>query len=245
MLLSLVPSPTVRAQSTSPLGSQKRKPSLDTPNPETDSQAISDIRGSVPFLPFDNPVMMLALKATYLADDEPVLGLDLPEGKRAYPLRMVSWHHIINDTIGKRLIAMTYCKACNAGVASDSVVRGEPLTFSLYGFYKRSFVMLDRETKGLWYQLDGRALQGQWKTAVLKMLPIERMSWGRWKALHPNTQVLASSTTEFANYPSLTPSNSKNRSPVTVSTLLIIALTVCTGLLTLLSIQRRREERRG
>lgn len=71
--------------------------------------------------------MMLALKATYLADDEPVLGLDLPEGKRAYPLRMVSWHHIINDTIGKRLIAMTYCKACNAGVASDSVVRGSLL----------------------------------------------------------------------------------------------------------------------
>ncbi|MCX6381165.1 MAG: hypothetical protein NT023_17120, partial [Armatimonadetes bacterium] len=74
---------------------------------------------------------------------------------------------------------------------------------------------------------------------------IERMSWGRWKALHPNTQVLASNATEFANYPSLTPSNSKNRSPITVSTLLIIALTACAGLLTLLSIQRRREERRG
>ncbi len=53
-----------------------------------------------PFVPLDNPVMLSAQEMPSLNDNEQVLGLDHEGMARAYPLRMLWFHHIVNDTVG-------------------------------------------------------------------------------------------------------------------------------------------------
>ncbi len=205
-ILLLVPFPPLSAQPPPP----KNTSTSQTP---TDTSTVQDLRGRVPFLPYDYPNMVKASEVTYLPDNEPIVGLDYPEGRRAYPLRIVSWHHVINDSMGKRPIVITYCKACDSGVVFDPMVRGNLLHLALYGSYKGTIVMIDKETEGLWYQLDGSALQGKWRKASLKMLPMERMEWGKWKKLHPDTEVIGLSKDVFNQYPSLDPPTPQLKTP--------------------------------
>jgi hypothetical protein len=195
-----------------------------------DPQDVSDLRGKTPFQVLDNPEMIPTSDCTYLSDDEPILGLLVPEGKLAFPLRMVSWHHIINMVVSKRPVVITYCKACNAWIAFDAIVHKKTLTFSLFGYYKRSFVMYDRETESLWYQLDGAAIGDRWRSALLTMLPLIVTTWKQWKAQYPTSQVLASTHEVFATYmpmeSSQSPSKTSKWSWLTTGITLLLALGV-------------------
>lgn len=240
LLLFIKFAPLVLAQTASPTSSFTKAKGSSGFVSGVNPQDISDLRGRTPFLPLDAPEMVPATEANYLPDEELVLGLDLPEGKRAYPLRMVSWHHILNVLVGMRPILVTYCKACNAGIAFDSKAQGRSLTFSLYGYYQHSFVMFDRETEGLWYQLDGKSLQGKWKGSQLQMLPLVMTDWKRWKALHPSTLVLGSNPTQFATYPPMEASLSGKGASDSIRFSLGIALAGCMGALGLFTLRRRR-----
>lgn len=61
-----------------------------------------------PFVPLDNPEFVTAGQASYLSDDELVLGLYVEGEARAYPVRTVFYHHIVNDWVGGRPILVTY-----------------------------------------------------------------------------------------------------------------------------------------
>lgn len=65
-------------------------------------------KGRHEYVPLENPAFISAAQATYLADDELVLGLSFAGEERAYPLRLMTWHHIANDTVGQRPIAVTF-----------------------------------------------------------------------------------------------------------------------------------------
>lgn len=61
------------------------------------------------FVPLDNPAFVSAAGAPASVRDESfVLGLDWNGEARAYPLDMMWWHHIVNDTIGGDPVLVTY-----------------------------------------------------------------------------------------------------------------------------------------
>lgn len=72
--------------------------------------AIADqtISRRTPFVPLDNPQVITEREAAYLSDDELVLGLEWHGEARAYPVQMMTYHHIVNDTVGGRPILITY-----------------------------------------------------------------------------------------------------------------------------------------
>ena len=59
-------------------------------------------------MPLDNPVFLEASQATYLGDDELVLGLERNGEARAYPVRMMVYHHIVNDEVSGSPVLITY-----------------------------------------------------------------------------------------------------------------------------------------
>ena len=61
-----------------------------------------------PFVPLDDPQTLSVVEASYLDDDELVLGLEWNGEDRAYPVRMLTFHHIVNDTVAGRPILITY-----------------------------------------------------------------------------------------------------------------------------------------
>ncbi|MCP4423440.1 MAG: DUF3179 domain-containing protein, partial [Chloroflexi bacterium] len=125
-------------------------------------------------------------------DEEMVIALELNGDARAYPVRLLSLHEIVNDTIGGRPVTITWCPLCFSALAFDPVVDGRPLTFGVSGYlYKDNLVMYDHQTNTLWSQLVGQAIRGALRGEQLQALPLIMTSWGEWKKLHPDTRVLS------------------------------------------------------
>jgi len=144
-----------------------------------------DFRGV--FQALTDPAIVPAAQMTELGDDEEVLGVRLGGQSRAYPARFIAWHHIVNDTLGGRPVAVTYCSVCNSGVAYDPVVGGTRRIFNVFGLYRGVMAMVDPSTETVWSHLAGEALLGPDKGKTLAALPLVNTTWGEWKRLHPDT----------------------------------------------------------
>ena len=57
--------------------------------------------------------------AAWLGEEEPVIALSLGGESRAYPLQILTWHEIVNDTLGGVPVAVTFCPLCNSALAFD------------------------------------------------------------------------------------------------------------------------------
>lgn len=125
-------------------------------------------------------------------DDELIIALELNGETRAYPIRLLSLHEIVNDTIGGEPVIITWCPLCFSAIVFNPIVDGRPLTFGVSGFlYNDNLVMYDHQTNTLWSQLAGQAIRGALRGTQLPVFPSLMTSWGEWKALHPDTRVLS------------------------------------------------------
>lgn len=128
-----------------------------------------------------------------IEDREPVVTVEI-EGAvpRAYPIRYLTWHEIINDTAGGVPYAVTYCPLCNSAPTFDRRVEGQVLTFGVTGKLKDSnLIMYDRETESWWQQAIGEGIVGEFTGVELAQLPSWMESWAEFKARNPNGLVMA------------------------------------------------------
>ncbi|MCZ6675628.1 MAG: DUF3179 domain-containing protein [Candidatus Poribacteria bacterium] len=143
------------------------------------------------------PPSIPAAAADYLDDTDVVLGISVHGESRAYPLRILVVHEIVNDTLGGIPVLVTFCPECGTGIALDPVVDGQGLEFGVSGMlYKRNLLMYDRgsDTPGLWVQALGEAVVGPKTGTLLDLLPATQAHWSEWKAAHPDTTVLSRDT---------------------------------------------------
>jgi hypothetical protein len=142
--------------------------------------------------PIDDPQFIPVQDADeWLNDPEPVLVVDVDGDVRAYPIQIMMWHEIVNDTVGDLPLAVTYCPLCNSAISFVRVVRGVETTFGTSGsLYFANLVMYDRATESLWNQLDGRAVVGVLTGDVLEQYPSVTMAWVDLKETHPDAVVL-------------------------------------------------------
>jgi hypothetical protein len=130
-----------------------------------------------------------------------VLALEVNGEARAYPLQILMWHEIVNDTMGGKAVAVTYCPLCNSGLVFDRVVDGTTLDFGTSGkLYKSDLVMYDRQTHSLWAQMEGRAIVGERAGARLTLIPANTIAYEDWKAAYPNGKVLSRETGHQRSY---------------------------------------------
>jgi hypothetical protein len=131
----------------------------------------------------------------FLADREPVAVLELGRTARAYPLQILIWHEIVNDEIGGRPVAVTYCPLCNSTVAFSREVAGRTLDFGTTGMLRNSdLVMYDRQTESWWQQITADAVVGELTGERLEVLPSQLLSWAEFRRLHPDGEVLSRDT---------------------------------------------------
>ncbi len=150
----------------------------------------------------DRPVFVAVGAAEpWLRGNEPVLALEVNRDVRAYPLQILMWHEIVNDTVGGLAIVATYCPLCNAGLVFERLVDGAPLDFGTSGkLYKSDLVMYDRQSHSLWAQMEGRAIVGARSGARLKQVPANTIAFADWKVAHPGGKVLSRETGYLRNY---------------------------------------------
>lgn len=145
----------------------------------------------------DAPRFVPAAKAQALSPREPVITLELAGAKpRAYPLRYLTWHEIVNDAVGGVPVAVTYCPLCNSAVTFDRRVRAggqaRVLGFGVTGKLRHSdMVMYDRETQSWWQQASGTGIVGAMAGAELRVLPSWVESWQEFRSRNPQGLVMA------------------------------------------------------
>ncbi|UCE31189.1 MAG: DUF3179 domain-containing protein [Burkholderiales bacterium] len=148
----------------------------------------------------DTPRFVAADAAGLEADDR-VLGLVRNGVARAYPVRILNWHEVVNDRIGDERIVITYCPLCGSGIAFGADVGGRTRSFGVSGLLFNSDVLLyDRETESLWSQLLGEAVTGPARGTRLRAVTLDHTSWADWRARHPETRVLSFETGYLRNY---------------------------------------------
>jgi len=127
----------------------------------------------------------------WLTPKEPVIGLSVNGDARAYPLRVLTYHEIVNDEIGGQPVAVTYCPLCNSAIAFEATFEGERLTFGTTGKLRYSdLVMYDRQTGTWWQQFTGRGIVGEHSGKKLTMVPSRLMGWQDFREKHPDGRVL-------------------------------------------------------
>ncbi|MCF2903564.1 DUF3179 domain-containing protein [Octadecabacter sp. CECT 8868] len=138
-------------------------------------------RDGIPAL--DDPSFVDVFDEDRLMDREPVITLELQgETPRAYPIRYLMWHEIVNDDVRGLPIAVTFCPLCNSGITFDRRVNGQVLTFGVSGKLRNSdMIMFDRETESWWQQAIGEAIVGDLTGTELQTLPSWMESWGEFK----------------------------------------------------------------
>lgn len=125
------------------------------------------------------------------ADTEPVITLKIDGKGRAYPLRILMWHEIVNDRFGGVPVAVTYCPLCNSAIVFDRRVGGRVLDFGATGNLRNSdLVMYDRQTESWWQQFIGEAIVGEMTGTRLKAIPARVESFARFKKRFPKGDVL-------------------------------------------------------
>lgn len=136
-----------------------------------------------------------------LDPEELVVGLADMHEARAYPLRILNWHEVVNDRFGDRAIAVTYCPLTGSAVVFDRQVGDRLLEFGVSGLlYDSNVLLYDRDSSSLWSQLSQSAVAGPRAGASLRAIPARVLPWKSWREAHPESLVMSRETGHRRDY---------------------------------------------
>lgn len=140
-----------------------------------------------------DPQFVRASDETRIGKIEPVITVEIPgAAPRAYPLRYLTWHEIVNDTVAGVPIAVTFCPLCNSALTFDRRAGGQVLTFGVSGKLRNSdMIMYDRETQSWWQQAIGTAIVGDLTGTELTLVVSWMEGWDQFRTRNPDGLVMA------------------------------------------------------
>jgi hypothetical protein len=150
----------------------------------------------------DNPNFIDQQSAQkWLRAKEPVISLEMNNESRAYPLQILMWHEIANDTVGGVPVCVTFCPLCYSANVFERRVSERTYRFGFSGLLRNSdLVMYDRRTESLWQQLTGEAIVGDMVGSKLKRIPAQIISFEQFRSAHSRGLVLSRKTGYRRNY---------------------------------------------
>ncbi len=163
----------------------------------------------------DNPKFESPAEAdAWLSDSDLVMTLVDKETERVYPLEILVWHEIVNDSINGKPVLVTYCPLTDSGRVYFREVDYTTFKFLNSGSLLNSNTLMYSNDSTMWTQIDGRAIFGNSFGVELIPLKVDVVKWGEWNAEHPDSQVLSRDTGferdygsdpygGYANYPDL------------------------------------------
>jgi hypothetical protein len=133
-----------------------------------------------------------------LVPDDRVIGIVFGGEARAYPLRLMRWHEVVNDVVGGEPIAVTYSPLCDSVAVFSRLAGDEVVELGVSGYlYNSNTLLYDRRlrpaTSPLWSQLDGGVIAAPDPgfSSPLELRVAALATWEEWRGLHPETRVLA------------------------------------------------------
>lgn len=158
------------------------------------------IEGGIPAL--TNPQYDSVLASdSVIADSLQGIDLEINGQHRFYPVQIMNWHEVVNDSVDGQNFAVTYCPLCGTGVVYDRNIGMTNATLSATGqVYNNNTILKDEESGSLWIQATGQSIQGSWIGESLSVIPSQMMTWKVWKDLYPSGLVLSTNTGVTRDY---------------------------------------------
>lgn len=146
-------------------------------------------RDAVPAV--ENPKIVSLREAYGIGDWEPVVTVSIAGERRAYPVQLLTWHEVVNDTVGGVPVAVTYSPLCNSIVVYDRRVDGQALVFGETGRLRdANAVMYDKQTESWWQQYTGEAIVGDLTGKRLRPVAARVESFIRFRKAVPEGTVV-------------------------------------------------------
>ena len=145
----------------------------------------------------DNPHFLTVAEAdqSLMQNEDRVLGFVHNDQARAYPIKILNWHEIVNDRVGGNPVVISFCPLCGTGMVFDAHVKNRNLKFGVSGLlYQSDMLLYDHQTESLWSQIKSEAVTGPMTGTRLKLLVSTHTNWGAWKKKYPHTRVLSDQT---------------------------------------------------
>ena len=143
-----------------------------------------------------NPKFTSIKKASsWIKNKEPLIFVKINNQTKAYPLQVLIWHEIVNDSLDNQKILVTFCPLCNASIVFSRIINEKEYTFGTSGLLRHSdLVMYDKQSESLWQQFTGNAIVGDMLGFRLKALVSSIISFEDIKRFYPNTKILSKDT---------------------------------------------------
>ena len=125
-----------------------------------------------------------------LSDSSVVIGVSSGSEAKAYPVRFISYHHQVRDTLGGKPIMVTYCNVCRTGRVFEPFVNGKPELFRLVGMDHFNAMFEDATTKSWWQQSTGEAITGKLKGTALPEFQSSQLTLKKFFTLYPFGKVM-------------------------------------------------------
>lgn len=184
----------------------QRLADVDLPVPESElTQAIHSIIPAIVEPAFARDWSGVELEAgsrTFeprLRPETPVIGVERHGVARAYPLRVLERHEVVNDAVpvsagtnaDREPLLVTYCPSCGSSMtARRRVGEAVPIFEVSHVLWRSNLVLRDSATRSLWSQLFAGAIRGPATGQQLSLVPSTLEPWASWRNAHPQTRVL-------------------------------------------------------
>src|SRR4029450_5070386 len=165
----------------------------------------------MPYTANHQPEFVAASEATFLQDDDILLGVTSGNVAKAYPAADLAQHGAVFDKMPEGPISVTWCGVCNTGLVFRAEVKGRTLHFQYDRMVGANEVQKDLETSTSWQQATGEAMDGPLKGRRLTLYPTVRTTWAEWRRRYPHTMVLK----PLPGYAELMPSRSRRIKDIT------------------------------
>ncbi|MDX1409788.1 MAG: DUF3179 domain-containing (seleno)protein, partial [Saprospiraceae bacterium] len=131
----------------------------------------------------------------YAEDDDLVIGVRGQAHNRAYPHNVLDWHEVVNDSLGGRLFAVTYCPLTGTGTVWDRMFPDGERYFGVSGLlYNNNLIPYDRATESFWTQIGELCVNGPLIGERPDRVPFVETTWRTWLYMYPGADVLSPDT---------------------------------------------------
>lgn len=143
----------------------------------------------------DSPEFASPAEARWAPPPVGMIGVAIGDEARSYPVHLLEYHQIVNDTVGGVPVVVTFDPLTGISAVWERAVGegvGERvLEFGVSGLlYREQFLLYDRQTQSLWAQYEGVAVAGPLLGTKLEHVASRQEPVGAWTNRHPHTTIL-------------------------------------------------------
>ena len=127
----------------------------------------------------------------FLDPREPVIAFSVGADARAYPLRLLVWHEVVNDVVDGQPLLVTYDPRTNAAQVFERRLLGSAMRFrAVDGLYRGGRLLWDSLTQSWWRQFTGEAIVGDYTGLRLQPRPSLLVSYAEFRRTFPQGRIL-------------------------------------------------------